>query len=693
LSGPLGIKSLLVTALYPKIGAPWVFGLHHCRASRAWSIAERRLFQEIGRRIADALRSLLVVRQLQESEQRLRDAERLAHVGYWQTDYVRNVITWSDETYRIHGLAPNSPLELDDLSRRIHPEDRERVATSVQSTLDGGPRHDLEFRAVRPDGDIRVLHSQGDVVRDASGRALRFFGTVQDITERRLAEQAMIESHNLLNSVIEGTTDMVFVKDIQGRYLLINSAGVRVAGRPAEEIIGRTDRDVLPPNMAESVEQSDRELIASGESKTYELSDSRGDQTKTWLISKSIFRDARGNPIGLIGLCRDVTELKRLEEQLRQAQKMEAVGRLAGGIAHDFNNILTVINGFSRLIFDRLPDDDENREALAEVMKSGERAANLTRQLLAFSRKQRLWPQIVSVNPLLGGLSKLLRALIGEDIVLTVTPDERLGPVRLDPGQFEQAIINLAVNARDAMPDGGRLTIETSERDIDEIYAQSNPDVHPGRYVCVTVSDSGVGMDDATEARIFEPFFTTKEQGKGTGLGLAMVYGFVRQSGGHIDVRSAPGAGTSFTIYLPIAARAESAEIDNRAQLGPPKGTETVLLVEDEAAVRALIRAVLESNGYTVLEAADGEGGVALAAGYDAPIDLLVTDLVMPRRGGRQLAEVLRRTRPNIRVLFMSGYTEQPVDHGSGGCDAFLQKPFSPLELARTLRGILDRPN
>jgi two-component system, cell cycle sensor histidine kinase and response regulator CckA len=371
---------------------------------------------------------------------------------------------------------------------------------------------------------------------------------------------------------------------------------------------------------------------------------------------------------------------------------MEAVGRLAGGIAHDFNNILTVINGFSRLMFERMPEGDDNREALAEIMQSGERAANLTRQLLAFSRKQRLRPQIVNVNPLLEGLTKLLRALIGEDIALTFTPDEQLGAVRLDPAQFEQAIINLAVNARDAMPGGGHVTLDTHERDLDEIYAQSNPEVRPGRYVCVAVTDSGVGMDEATKARIFEPFFTTKEPGKGTGLGLAMVYGFVKQSGGHIDVRSAPNAGTSFKIYLPVEAHGDSTPIENRAPSAIPKGTETVLLVEDESAVRSLLRAVLQSNGYQVIEAADGESGAARAASYDAHIDLLLTDVVMPKLGGRQLAELLRRTRPNIRVLFMSGYTDQPIDDDRGGVDAFLQKPFSPVELTRKLREILDRP-
>jgi PAS domain S-box-containing protein len=581
------------------------------------------------------------------------------------------------------------PLAPAILVPRIHPDDRVMALAHVSETLEGGSTHDLEFRIVRPDGEVRTVHSQGEVVRDASGRPLRLFGTVQDVTDRRRAEQAMIESHNLLNAVIEGTDDVVFVKDLQRRYLMINSAGARHLGRPHQEIIGRDDGALLA-EVAASIEAQDREVLETGKTQAFEQWLTIAGAPRAFLTLKSAFRDTDGRIVGLIGIGRDITDHKRLEEQLRQAQKMEAVGRLAGGIAHDFNNILTVINGFSRQIFDRI-QDEENLEALTEIIKSGERAADLTRQLLAFSRKQRLQPQVVDVNPLLNDLTKLLRALIGANIALVFKPSQRLGAVEIDRGQFEQAIINLAVNARDAMPRGGRLIIETGERTLDETYVQSNPDVRRGRYVRVVVADSGVGMDAGTQARIFDPFFTTKEPGKGTGLGLAMVYGFVKQSGGHIEVTSAPGAGTSFTVYLPVSAQAEAIEASARAPQALARGTETVLVVEDEPSVRALIRGLLRFNGYTVLEAADGAAGLALAANTDVRIDVLLADLVMPRLGGQQLAGLLKSTRPDMRVVFMSGYTDQSLEIDMSDASAvFLQKPFTPQDLARKLREVLD---
>jgi nitrogen-specific signal transduction histidine kinase/CheY-like chemotaxis protein len=396
--------------------------------------------------------------------------------------------------------------------------------------------------------------------------------------------------------------------------------------------------------------------------------------------------------IGLIGISRDVTELNRLEEQFRQAQKMEAVGRLAGGVAHDFNNLLTGINGYCELVFNRLRADDPSRELLAEIRKCGERAATLTRQLLAFSRKQVLQPQVVSLNTLLGELLKLLKRLIGEDIELALVPGAALGLAKVDPGQFEQAVINLAVNARDAMPRGGRLTIETHNAELAEGYAERYPEVRPGRYVLVVVRDSGQGMDEATKARIFEPFFTTKEPGKGTGLGLAMVYGFVKQSGGHIEVESEPGRGATFKVYLPRAEETTPSAKSSPSLLQMPKGTETVLLVEDEDAVRALSKLVLQSSGYTVLEARDGQEGVWVAQQHQGPIHILVTDLVMPRLSGQQLAVLLVQARPHLRVLFMSGYTDEAVlRHGVFEADAaFLQKPFNAIGLARKVREVLD---
>jgi PAS domain S-box-containing protein len=515
---------------------------------------------------------------------------------------------------------------------------------------------------------------------------------VRDVTERQRAERALVESYSLLNAVVEGTSDAVFVKDLRGRYLMINSAGARFLGKKVEEVIGKDDRELFTPDTARAVMETDRQVMASGASQTFEETATAAGVTRTYLATKNVFRDAHGQVIGLIGLARDVTELKRLEEQFRQSQKMEAVGRLAGGVAHDFNNLLTVINGYCEMVSNSLRTDDPSRELLAVILKSGERAARLIRQLLAFSRKQILQPRVVNLNPLLTELLKLLERLIGEDIELVLVPDPGLGLAKVDPGHFEQAIINLAVNARDAMSHGGRLVLETHNAELDTDYAERYPDVRPGQYVSVVVRDTGHGMDEAIKARIFEPFFTTKGPGKGTGLGLAMVYGFVKQSGGHIEVESEPGRGTTFRVYLPRAEETFPSSKSSPDLLKTARGTETVLLVEDEDAVRTLSRIVLQASGYTVLEARDGLEAVALAQQHQGPIDLLLTDLVMPRMSGRQLADVLVQVRPRLRILFMSGYTDEILRrHGEGGAEvALLEKPFAPIALARKVREVLD---
>jgi PAS domain S-box-containing protein len=511
---------------------------------------------------------------------------------------------------------------------------------------------------------------------------------VRDVAERQRAEHALIESHSLLNAVVEGTADAVFVKDLEGRYLMINSAGARAIGKTVGEVIGKDDRELFTPDTAGPIMEADRQVMASAEFQTFEETATAAGVTRTYLSTKGVYRDAQGQVVGLIGISHDVTELKRLEEQFRQAQKMEAVGRLAGGVAHDFNNLLTVINGYSQLVFSSLRPDDPSRELLAQIQKSGERAANLTRQLLAFSRKQILQPKVVSLNNLLGELLKLLKPLIGEDIELELASDPSLGLAKVDPGQFEQAIINLAVNARDAMPHGGRLKIETHNAELDEDRSQRHSDVKPGQYVQVAVRDSGHGMDEATRGQIFEPFFTTKGLGKGTGLGLAMVYGFVKQSGGHIEVESEVGHGATFHVYLPRTTETATAVKSPPDILNIPKGAETVLLVEDEEAVRTISKVVLQSSGYSVLEARDGQEAVWVAQQHQGPIHILVTDVVMPRMSGRQLASMLSQTRPQMRVLFMSGYANEG---GSSLANVgFLQKPFLPISLSRKVREVLD---
>jgi two-component system cell cycle sensor histidine kinase/response regulator CckA len=388
---------------------------------------------------------------------------------------------------------------------------------------------------------------------------------------------------------------------------------------------------------------------------------------------------------------RDVTEQRRLEGQLLQAQKMEAVGRLAGGVAHDFNNLLTVILSYGDLLLEDLPRDAPQRDDVAEIRQAAVAASALTRQLLAFSRQQVLEPRVLDVNAVVAGTEKLLTRLIGEDVRLTISLATTVGLVKVDPGQLEQIIMNLAVNARDAMPQGGRLTIETGDVEMDETYVRGHPLAHAGHYVMLAVSDTGVGMDAETQARIFEPFFTTKEVGKGTGLGLATVYGIVKQSGGFIWVYSEPGHGTTFKVYLPRVDE----PVSPAAAAAPPAagGAETVLVVEDVAAVRTVAREMLERRGYTVLEAPDGESALRLAGKHRGEIHLLLTDVVMPGGSGRALADRLLALRPGMKVLYMSGYTDDAVvRHGilEAGI-AYLQKPFAPDSLTRKVRAVLDQ--
>jgi nitrogen-specific signal transduction histidine kinase len=405
-------------------------------------------------------------------------------------------------------------------------------------------------------------------------------------------------------------------------------------------------------------------------------------------------RDERGALINYVSVQRDVTRELQLEEQYRQAQKMEAIGRLAGGVAHDFNNLLVVIIGYTELLLDRQLGARPWRTYVEQIKKAGEHAAGLVRHLLAFSRQQVLQPEILGLNGVVSNIEPMLRRLIGEDIDLIAKLEPGLGQVKADAGQIEQIILNLAANARDAMPRGGKLIIETANVELDATYLRRHAGVEPGWYVMLAVSDTGIGMDAATQARIFEPFFTTKAQGQGTGLGLATVYGIVKQSGGHIWVYSELGRGTTFKIYLPRVHETARAVKPRPGLLDMPPGSETVLVVEDEESVRALTRHILERCGYTVLEAGHGGEALLLAEQRQEPIHLLLTDVVMPHTSGRELADRLAALHPEMKVLYISGYTDQHlVHHGvlEPGMH-LLQKPFSPQALAHLVRQVLDAP-
>jgi signal transduction histidine kinase/ActR/RegA family two-component response regulator len=419
----------------------------------------------------------------------------------------------------------------------------------------------------------------------------------------------------------------------------------------------------------------------------------RKDGSPVWTLENAaLLADERAGDVIIEGTVTDITDRRLLEEQLRQSQKMEAIGQLAGGIAHDFNNLLTTVLGYSNMALNRLSPHEPIREEIEEIQKAGERAANLTRQLLAFSRKQLFEPKVVDVNARIVDSTRMLGRLIGERIRLVTQLDPSLGTVRADPGQIEQVLVNLVVNARDAMPDGGTLTIRTQNADVDPVSARRHFGAPPGSYVVLSVADTGVGIDSDTQKRIFEPFFTTKDKPLGTGLGLATVYGIVRQSGGQVYVESEPGEGATFFIYLPSVDEAVSPDEGDTAPTGAAHGSETILLVEDEGPVRELTRRCLEQRGYAVLHAASAEEAIDLLSGHGGPLDLLLTDVVMPGASGPDLARRLTGERPDLQVLFVSGYPDDSP--GSAGLlepgAPFLQKPFTADTLARKVRDVLD---
>jgi PAS domain S-box-containing protein len=551
----------------------------------------------------------------------------------------------------------------------------------------------LEAAWKRRDGGVVYIRENARSVRGPDGKIAYYEGTLEDITDRRRAEIALREREELLRNVITHIPGAVFWKDRNSVYLGCNDLVAHHAGRKSPaEIVGLTDFDMgFDPAEAVFYRACDRQVMETGEPiVNLEETQTRADGKAILLTSKVPLRDEAGTVVGILGMYQDITDRKRLEEQLRQAQKMEAVGRLAGGIAHDFNNLLTVINGYSQVVLETVSADDSTRPLVEEIGKAGERAAGLTRQLLAFSRQQVVSPRVIDLNAVVGDTDRMLRRVIGEDVFFATALAPDLWPVKADPGQVEQVLMNLVVNARDAMPTGGRLTIET--RIVPATSGPPHPDVPTGDWVALAVNDTGVGMDDKVRARVFEPFFTTKEVGKGTGLGLATVYGIVTQCGRHVTVQTAVNNGTTFTIYLPRVgdARPEPKTSGNDGPL--PRGTETILLAEDEPAVRSLDRQVLSSCGYTVLEAGDGQEAVQIVEKLNGPLHLLVSDVVMPHLGGRQLAERLHAIRPRLKVLFVSGYTDdEVVRHGVGREFAFLQKPFTPTELARKVREVLDR--
>lgn len=514
-----------------------------------------------------------------------------------------------------------------------------------------------------------------------------------DISDRVRVEKALRRNEAWYRQIVEAAQEGIWLIDAEARTWYVNERMAEMLGYSRQEMLGRPLYDFLD-EAAQAHARRNVERHFEGVTKHGDFRFRRRDGSALWAIVsvKPLYNDA-GRYIGALGMIVDVTERRQLERQLQQAQKMEAIGRLAGGVAHDFNNLITVITGYSELVLRSMEEDNPLRRYIEEMKRAGERAALLTRQLLTFSRKQPVEMRLLDLNAVIAETEKMLRRLIGEDIELITLLRPGIGCVRADPGQLQQVLMNLVINARDAMPQGGRVTIQTDWVELDATYAACHVNVQPGPYVVLSVSDTGCGMDAETMSHIFEPFFTTKGPDKGTGLGLATVYGIVMQSGGHIDVTSEVGMGTTFKIYLPrIVSSLESEETTGGPSRRAPGGAETILVAEDEPLVRELIREVLERKGYTILEASDGREALDMARRHPGPIHLLLTDVVMPQMSGPELVKQLCCERPETKVLFMSGYSSR-----AGGLlnllessAVFLAKPFTPEALSNRVRQLLD---
>jgi two-component system, cell cycle sensor histidine kinase and response regulator CckA len=636
--------------------------------------------------------------ELRKSEERLRQAARVSEIGIFDHDHRTDTHHWSSRQREMYGWPEDEPVTVPTFLARLHPDDRDAIADGIRRAHDpgGDGSFDVEHRIIRSDGEVRWISTRSTTVFSEEGgarRPLRTVGASIDFTERKQAE----EGRERLAAILDATPDLVGIADPRGKLLYFNRAARLFLGIDLGD-------DLSTRGVADRIPEAMRRLVV-------ETALPAAMKNGVWMGETAILDDAGrevpfsqvvlahkradGEVAFLSTVARDISREKNLEAQFLQAQKMEAIGRMAGGVAHDFNNLLSVILGFAGLAFDNLPEGHPSRADIEEIKRAGERAAELTRQMLAFGRKQVLRPRVVNVNEVLSGMAPMMRRLIGEHIDLVAKLAADLGRIKADPNHLEQVMLNLVVNARDAMPEGGTLTLETQNVFLDEGYARAHLETKPGPYVMIAVSDTGVGMDAATEGRIFEPFFTTKEPGEGTGLGLSMVFGIVKQSGGDISVDSELGRGTIFRLCFP-----RTDELARPETVAPPQAPvasdgATVLLVEDETQLRKLVATVLRGSGYNVLVASGPLEALALAHREKKPIDLLLTDVVMPQMSGKKLAVLLTAERPETRVLYTSGYAENDAGPALSGTMLakevhFLPKPITPTSLLAMVRRALE---
>lgn len=638
---------------------------------------------------------------LRESEAWLEETMRIARVGGWKIDLSGNTLAWTDETFRIHDLPIGASPNVDEAISFYHADDRARVSAAVQHALESGEDYDIEARIITATKNLKWVRSIGHTSLH-EGRTAFVWGTIQDITDLKQTEEAVRESEQRFATAFKYSPAPLVLSEVDtGLFLDVNDRWVEMLEFTREEQIGRTSKEV---GIWDDPGDRDR-IVAILRSQDRFRDEPIRFKTKSGRPVIALWSAESVNLSGkqvMLSMITDITELRQAEEereklrgQLTQAHKMEAVGRLAGGVAHDFNNMLNVILGHAEIMSEDLPADSPLRGDLDEIRKAAERSANLTRQLLAFARKQTVAPKALDLNDTIATMLKMLQRLIGEDIDLLWKPGASLDTVRIDPGQVDQMLANLAVNARDAIGHAhGKITIETANARFDEAYCADHAGFTPGDFVMLAVSDNGCGMDEETRANIFEPFFTTKGVGEGTGLGLATVYGIVKQNDGYVNVYSEPGQGTTFKIYFPSLAEVSTRPAGVEAGLdAPATGDETILVVEDQPALLKMARTMLERLGYNVLIAATPGEALRLAREQSGSIDLLITDVVMPEMNGRELAQQLQALRPGLKSLFMSGYTANVIAH-QGVLDEgviFIQKPFSKGDLAAKVREVLDR--
>jgi PAS domain S-box-containing protein len=634
---------------------------------------------------------------LQESQRRLQEAQRMARIGHWDLDLATMKFVWSEEILRIFGLRLNPDIKPDDLMRLIHAEDRERCQKHYVEALAGLRPYDIEYRIVRPDGVVRWVHSRGAVEHDATGRPVKVLGTGQDVTDRKQAEAALRDSEQRFRQVTESIGEVFWLTDLaKSQMIYVSPAYEKIWGRPCAELYQS------PHTWMEAIHQEDRPAVqeaaitmqvTGGYDVIYRIT--RPDGAVRWIHDRAFpIRDAAGRVYRVAGVADDITTQREMELQLRHSQKMEAVGLLAGGIAHDFNNLLAVIQLQTSLLLGTKGLPERVTKGMRDIMDASERAATLTRQLLTFSRREVKKARNLDLAETVESTIRLLRRLLGEDVALETHFDPALPLILADPGMMEQVLMNLAINARDAMPSGGLLAVSLEQVQVTAERAALHPGAQPGKHVCLSVRDTGMGIAPEDLPRIFEPFFTTKESGQGTGLGLATVFGIVEQHGGWIEVFSEVNRGTMFRVHLPAV------ELDTPAAVSAPEappirgGTECVLMVEDDQALLHVAQLTLEHHGYRVFTAVTAVQALETWKAQRDSIELLLTDLVLPGGlSGQELADLLVREKPMLKVIHTSGYNDEVITRRlrEAANSTFLRKPYSARQLAEVVRTSLDR--